>query len=81
MIVSEMQVVSLLSAISGLAGTILIYFFGVPRKIDTGGHHAYIAEAEDPCEKLKIKKYKILGNIGLGLIGFSFVLQAVAAFI
>lgn len=66
-------VVSLL----GLAGTCLVFYFGIPRKIDTAGKIGICLEQEDEAEKNKIKKYKTWGNVGLILIGLSFLLQMI----
>jgi hypothetical protein len=56
----------------GLIGTCLIFYFGVPRQIDTGGKIGMCLEREDEQEAKKIKKYKFWGNIGLILIALSF---------
>lgn len=65
----------------GFLGTCLVFFFGVPKVIDTGGKGAILLEQEDEEEKLKIKKYKFLGNLGLGLIALGFLLQLVLVII
>ena len=63
------------SALSGLIGTILIFFFGLPPKVDPDGHIHLICEQEDEKEKIKGKKYKAISYIGLVLIGLSFLFQ------
>ena len=62
----------------GVIGTVLIYFYGVPRQVDTGGAIHLIAEQEDEQEKLQIERFKCRGNGGLVCIGLAFFLQLVA---
>ena len=66
-----------LSALSGLAGTILIFFFGISPKIDPDGHINLICEQEDETEKRKGKKYKIISYLGLLFIALSFLIQLI----
>jgi len=66
------------AAFSGLVGTLLIFFFGLPPKVDPEGHINIIAEQEDKKEKKKAKKYKIFSYIGISLLAFSFLLQLVS---
>jgi hypothetical protein len=80
MICNLLQNLNFLSAFFGLIGTILIFFFGLPPKIDKDGHIHLILEQEDSREKEKAKKYTILGRIGLGLLIFSFLLQLINSF-
>jgi len=46
------------SALSGFIGTLLIFFFGLPPKIDLEGHMYLILEQENKKDKRKRKKYK-----------------------
>lgn len=62
---------------SGMAGTALVFFFGVPRQTDTGGRGYLVLEQEDEGEKARIRHFKRLGNLGLALIFVSFLLQLV----
>ena len=66
---------NLLSITLGIFGTLMIFFFGVPKQIDTGGRASIDIEQEDEKEKKKIKKYKVLGNVGIFLILSSFIFQ------
>ena len=68
------------SAISGLVGTILIFFFGLPPKIDRDGHSHLILEQEDQEEKKKAKRYLFMSYIGLILLAISFLLQLINSF-
>ena len=43
-----------------MIGTILIFFFGLPPKVDPDGHIHLICEQEDEKEKIKGKKYKAI---------------------
>lgn len=72
-----LHVLPYLVPILGVAGTCLIFYFGIPRKIDTAGKVGMCLEQEDEEEKRKIKKYKTWGNLGLILIGSSFLFQIV----
>lgn len=66
-----------ISALSGLIGTILIFFFGLPPSVDLNGSIYLILEQDDHEEKIKAKKYKSLSYLGLLLIGISFLLQII----
>ncbi len=68
------------SALSGLIGTILIFFFGMPPKIDPDGNSYLLLERNDEGEKKKAKKYKNISYFGLTLIAISFLLQLINSF-
>lgn len=63
------------SALSGFLGSMLIFFFGIPPRIDPNGHIYLIAEQEDEDEKCKARLYKRISYLGVFLLGFSFMLQ------
>ena len=63
------------SAVIGFVGTVLIFLYGLPPQVDPNGHRALLLEGDDENEKIKAKKYKKIGYIGLLLIALSFVLQ------
>ncbi len=65
------------AALCGLFGTILIFFFGLPPKVDPSGHINLICGQENEDEKKKGKKYKFLSYVGLTLLGLSFALQII----
>jgi len=65
------------SALSGFVGTVLIFFFGLPPKVDPGGHLNLILEQEDEEEKKIGKKYKRISYIGISLLSISFFLQLI----
>lgn len=68
------------SALFGLTGTLLIFLFGLPPKIDQDGHINLILEQEDKGEKNKAKKYKITSYFGLSLIAISYFLLLINQF-
>jgi len=63
------------SALSGFIGTILIFFFGIPPKIDRDGHDNLICEGENKKEKKRYKIYKKISYFGVLLIAISFLIQ------
>jgi hypothetical protein len=68
------------SALCGLFGSVFIFFFGLPPKVDPSGHIHLILEQESEDDKKKGKKYKLLSYIGLLLLGLSFLLQIIKLF-
>jgi hypothetical protein len=70
-----------LGLICGMVGTALIYFFGVPRQIDTGGIVTLSLEGDQRCdtgEQQRISRFRRWGNIGLGSVFAAFCLQLIA---
>jgi len=65
------------SALSGFVGTVLIFFFGLPPKVDPEGHINLILEQEDKEEKKIGRKYKRISYIGISLLAISFFLQLI----
>jgi len=65
------------SALSGFVGTMLIFFFGLPPKVDPEGHLNLILEQEDEEEKKTGRKYKRISYIGISLLSISFFLQLI----
>ncbi len=69
---------SYLSPTTGFLGTVLLFFFGIPKRIDTGGKSMIVAtpsNEEVKIEKDKTRKYNFWGNFGLGLIALSYILS------
>ena len=58
-----------------ILGIALIFFFGIPPRIDPTGADPILAEEENESEKRLGLKYIKLGNAGLGLLIFGFALQ------
>lgn len=64
--------------ISGLCGSILLWFFGLPRKnINKEGTIGLAIEKEDKKMKKQWKVYSLFSHLGIFLIGLSFLLQII----
>lgn len=63
-----------------IIGVILIFFFGIPPKIDREGYVHIIAEQTDVEEKRKVQLYDRLSNAALILIIVGFILQLASNF-
>lgn len=70
---------NLWSGILGLIGSLLVFRYGIPPRIDKDGHIHLILEQTDTLEKKKAKRYLTLGKLGIILIAISFCLQIVRA--
>jgi len=77
MIISLLTNLNFWSAIFGLSGSILIFFFGLPPKIDPEGQCYIITGQIDEKEVKKGKIYKIISRIGITFISVSFLLQLI----
>ena len=78
MICSLLANINFWAAFIGLIGTVLIFFFGLPSRINPEGHINLICEQVDEGEKKKAKKYKFWSYIGISLLVLSFLLQLVS---
>ncbi len=78
MICSILTNIKFWAAFTGLIGTLLIFFFGLPSRINPEGHINLILEQVDEEEKKKAKKYKLWSYIGISLLVFSFLLQLIS---
>ena len=65
------------SVISGLIGSILLFFFGLSPAISKDGHINLILEQTDKKEIKKYKYFKIFSYLGISLIALSFLLQLI----
>lgn len=65
------------SAFCGFIGSIFIFFFGLPPKINSDGLIGLALEQEDKDGKAKGKIYKYLSYVGLSLLSLSFILQII----
>lgn len=77
MIIKLVTNINFWSALCGLLGTILIFFFGLPPKIDQDGHSYFILEQDNEKEKHTAQIYKKMSYFGLLFIGLSFLLQII----
>jgi len=76
-----MNYILLVAYLSGLTGSILLWFFGLPQKdISKDGHIHLILEQEDKPEKEEWKKFNKLSKLGIFFIGISFLLQILDLF-
>ncbi|MDF2940230.1 MAG: hypothetical protein K0R66_872 [Gammaproteobacteria bacterium] len=67
-----MNLLQILSDLSGFIGTILVSIFGIAKYIDDAGTSYIIMEQIDHEKAKKIKIYKILSRIGLMFLVLSF---------
>lgn len=65
------------SALCGFIGSIFIFFFGLPPKINSDGLIGLSLEQEDEDGKARGNIYKYLSYVGLSLLAFSFILQII----
>jgi hypothetical protein len=80
MIYSILSNLNFWSALSGLIGTVLVFFYGLPSKINENGHSNLLLEQEDDNAKKNSKRYKVLSYFGLSLIALSFLIQIIGIF-
>lgn len=66
-----------ISNVIGLTGSIVVFIYGIPNKIDTGGIGNIGQEIIDLEEKLEIQRYKDISAAGLGLIAGSFLVNLI----
>ena len=68
------------SALLGFIGTLFIFFFGLPPKINVEGNINLILEQKDKRIAKKAKFYKKLSYVGILLLSASFLLQLIKLF-
>lgn len=61
--------------IMGLIGSVIIFYYGIPNKIDTGGAISLCIERQNLREIFEIQRYKNISAVGLGLIAGSFLVN------
>jgi len=67
--------------ISGFVGSLLVWFFGLPRKdLNKEGHCSLLLEQIDETKKSEYRLYKIMSNLGIFLISMSFLIQILNSF-
>ncbi|PIR39154.1 MAG: hypothetical protein COV35_01145 [Alphaproteobacteria bacterium CG11_big_fil_rev_8_21_14_0_20_39_49] len=64
-----------------IIGVVLIFFFGIPQKMDRSGDIFIVLGEKSPNEIKKIKKYDFWANTGLILIVSGFVIQIISNFL
>ena len=65
------------SATSGFIGTLMLFFFGLPPKLNPGGHINLISEQTNTREEKTYKLFQKLSYLALSLIALSFLLQII----
>lgn len=65
------------SALSGFIGTILIFFFGLPPRIDPDGNIHLILEQTSKEDIKEAKIYRKVSYVGVFLLIISFLLQVI----
>jgi hypothetical protein len=77
MINNHAPLLGYISNFMGLIGSLLVFIYGIPNKIDTGGIGNISRETVNLEEKLEIQQYKNISAIGLGLIAGSFLVNLI----
>ena len=72
------SIVGSLGLFLDIIGAMLLFFFGLPPKIDRDGSINIITEQIDEGEKKKAEKYDLIGRSGLILLILGFALQLLA---
>jgi hypothetical protein len=58
-----------------IIGCVLLYCFGLPPSVNPSGESAFLLEQTDYAEIAKGKRYRILGRVGIALVGIGSVFQ------
>jgi hypothetical protein len=66
---------------ANLSGVILLFRYGMPFRVPTGGYSFYTTETPDPKVLAAERVYWWLGLLGLGLIVLGTLAQIVAVFL
>jgi hypothetical protein len=61
-----------------LSGVILLFRYGVPCRVRTGGDVPRVVQQRDPKVVEAEDRYEVLGNLGLALIALGTVVQIIA---
>lgn len=77
MITGYLTNLELWAAVLGLTGTMILFFFGLPPKVDPEGSTYLILEQGNQEEKRRYKIYKNVSYLGLLLIASSFLIQII----
>ena len=68
---------NLVSAIFGVIGTVIIFFFGLPSRINESGHVNLILEQADEKEKQKAKWFTKISYLGIMFLILSYSVQVI----
>ncbi len=69
-----MFILNALGLLSGFAGALLLFCYGVPPDMNRGGLHK-LRLANDEEMEHRVKRYTILNRLGMALIAVAFLLQ------
>ncbi len=75
------NVLNIIGLSLNIIGVIILFFYGIPPKIDTGGYHVITTCEKDKKELKEISLYKIISSIGIILIFLGFVMQLLSYFV
>jgi|SRR5271169_633803 len=62
------SVLNIAGLVMSMGGVILLFYFGMPYRVRTGGYSTYVGENSDPKEARTERWYDVLGRLGLTLI-------------
>lgn len=72
------RLLNLIGLILGLAGVLILFRWGMPFRVETGGAVTIITEGSSQ-EAIAVERiYKVCGYVGLGLLILGTMLQVVA---
>lgn len=71
------SLLKIMGASLGFIGSLILFKFGIPQMIDTGGHSILLVSQADETEKQKIIIYRRWSRLGLAMIALSFILQLI----
>ena len=69
------RVLASLGLVITVVGCGLLYQFGLPADVDPTGAQHLVTEDIDETEVAKGKRYRLIGRIGIGLVGLGALLQ------
>jgi len=70
---------TVISTVSGVSGVLLLFYYGMPGAVQTGGRPLVVADAT-PEAKAEERRNMMLGYLGLGLTIFGAICSIVAAY-
>lgn len=76
-----MDILGIIGLILSVAGAIIIFFFGLPPRVQESGASSLLLEGEDKDEIEKGKRYRKISKLGLFLLAFGFIFQLLGKFI
>jgi hypothetical protein len=72
---------TVLSVVLGIAGLLLLFRYGMPFRIESGGHDTVVVGAANPVEEERLdRRYKRFGYLGLMLTIAGGICQILGAY-